>query len=114
MEIGRVIQESPATKVRWVIKSLPKAISEVDVTNLIDTASEQRLKDQMVLELLSGLAGRVSEIATIKLESINFVEKNIRIVGKGDKERLSPIHDNACPYQDVHKAPQCFIRLATS
>lgn len=93
--MGESFKSHPLPKYGAVKKILPKAISEADVTNLIDTASEPRLKGQMILELLYGLGGQISEIATIKLESINFVEKNIRIVGIGDKERLSPIHDNA-------------------
>lgn len=97
VDIERVIKESPAAKVKCgkKKKSLPKAISKSDVTSLISTATEHRLKDQMVLELLYGLGGRASEIANIRVENINFDEKYIRIRGKGDTERLSPIHDNA-------------------
>lgn len=96
VEIEKVILESPADKVKCgkKKKSLPKAISKSDVADLIGTATEHRLKDQLVLELLYGLGGRVSEIATIRVESINFEEGFIRITGKGDKERISPIHDS--------------------
>jgi site-specific recombinase XerD len=97
VEIERIVTDSPAEKVKCgkKKKSLPKAISQTEVTSLISTAAEYRLKDQLVLELLYGLGGRVSEVANIRIENINFEKGFITIRGKGDKERMNPIHDNA-------------------
>ncbi|PWW43810.1 integrase/recombinase XerD [Paenibacillus pabuli] len=96
VEIERVIQVSPAAQVKCgeKEKSLSKAFSEAEVTALIDTASEHRLIDQMILELLYGLGFRVSETAPNQLENMDFEPKSIRIEGKGDVEWINPIHDN--------------------
>ncbi|PZT52421.1 hypothetical protein DN757_27235 [Paenibacillus silvae] len=70
VEGERVFRESTTALVRCgkMKKSLPKAISEADVAALIDTASEHRFKDQMVLELFYGLGGRGQRV-----KNINFV-----------------------------------------
>jgi integrase/recombinase XerD len=96
VEIERVIQVSPAAQVKCgeKEKSLPKAICEAEVTALIDTASEHRLIDQMILELLYGLGFRVSETAPNQLENMDFDPKSIRIEGKSNVEWINPIHDN--------------------
>lgn len=95
VEIEGVIQTSPADQVKCSKKekSLPKAISQNDVISILNAASKRRIKDRLIIELLYGLGGRVSEIANIRVEDIDFEESFIRIVkGKGNKERQNPIH----------------------
>ncbi|ALA07183.1 putative recombinase XerD [Brevibacillus phage SecTim467] len=94
VDIEHAVKDSPAAQVKCGKKEkpLPKAISKTDVNSLITTATEHRLKDQLIIELLYGLGGRVSEIAKIRVEDINFEEGFIRMKGKGKKTRENPIH----------------------
>lgn len=93
-DVERVIKDSPAEEVKLQNreKSLPKAVSKSDITKLLETASAHGLKQRLVMELLYGLGGRVSEIVSLKVEDIDFEECYVRIVGKGNKERHNPIH----------------------
>lgn len=95
-DIEQVIAISPAEKVKCgkKEKSLPKAASQGDVITLLQTASESRLKDRVVLELLYGLGLRASELVSLDIRDINFEEGFIHIHGKGMKERMNPIHEN--------------------
>jgi site-specific recombinase XerD len=93
VEVEELITKSPAASIKCgkIEKSLPKAISQGEASSII-SAAESRLKDQVIIELLYGLGGRVSEIVNIKVEDIDFDQEVIRIIGKGKKERRNPIH----------------------
>lgn len=74
--------------------SLPKALSPERVTRIIESASgpgarEQR--DRAILELLYGAGLRVSELVGLDVDDVDLEERNVRCVGKGDKERVVPI-----------------------
>lgn len=83
---------SPADKVKngKREKSLPKAISQEDVMALIRQAT--RLKDRVIMELLYGLGGRVTEVASLRVEQFNLDEGYVVLHGKGNKDRINPIH----------------------
>lgn len=94
-EVEKVIPSSPAEDIKLNAreKSLPKALSKSDVMKLLAVASEDGIKSRLIVELLYGLGGRVSEIASLRVEDIDFEDCYIRIVGKGNKERHNPIHE---------------------
>ncbi len=91
-EIEEVIPSSPADKIKngKREKSLPKAVSEDVIMSLINQAD--RLKDRLIVELLYGLGGRASEVASLRVESIDFDSGGILLDGKGSIERMNPIH----------------------
>ncbi|MGG3801261.1 site-specific tyrosine recombinase/integron integrase [Metabacillus fastidiosus] len=95
IEVEKVMIKSPATEIKIGKreKSLPKALSESDVMKLLSTASLDSIKSRLYIELLYGLGGRVSEIASLRVEDIDFNENYVRLVGKGNKERHNPIHE---------------------
>lgn len=73
---------------------LPKAISEDAVTRLLDGISGDdplSLRDRAALELLYGTGARASEVVGLDLGDLAYDEGLLRVVGKGDKERLVPI-----------------------
>jgi len=77
---------------------LPKHISEDDVEDLIqapDTTTKIGLRSRCVLELLYATGLRVSELASLKVANINRVQKTLRVIGKGNKEREIPYGDQA-------------------
>ena len=77
---------------------LPNVLSEEEVDSIIasvDTSSWQGKRDKAILEVLYGCGLRVSEAAGLKISSLFLDEGFIRIIGKGNKERLTPIGEVA-------------------
>ena len=73
---------------------LPKALSQDDVIELLDGVNGDdalSLRDRAILELLYGTGARVSEITSLDLGDLAFDDGLLRVLGKGDKERLVPI-----------------------
>ncbi len=78
-------------------QSLPKALSEADIEALLAVDTEQRLglRDKAMLELLYATGLRVSELVDIKQSDVSLRQGVVRVLGKGSKERLVPIGENA-------------------
>ncbi len=77
---------------------LPNVLSEEEVSAIIDsvgTSSWQGLRDRAILEVLYGCGLRVSEAVGLKISNLYFDEGFIRIIGKGNKERLVPVGEMA-------------------
>ena len=75
-------------------RRLPKALSEEEVTALVEAASGDdpvARRDRAVLEFLYGTGVRVSELAGLSLGDLGSETGLVRVVGKGDKERLVPV-----------------------
>ena len=79
-------------------RSLPKTLSEADVEALLaapDVASILGLRDRAMLELLYATGLRVSELVTLELGQVNTRQGVVRVTGKGAKERLVPLGEQA-------------------
>jgi integrase/recombinase XerD len=79
-------------------RRLPHSLSEADVEALLaapDVGSPLGLRDRTMLELLYATGLRVSELVGIRVGDINLGQGVVRIVGKGDKERLVPVGEVA-------------------
>lgn len=77
---------------------LPHAMSHAEVEALLaatDTSTPQGVRDLLVLELLYGMGARVSELSGIDIRDIDFNQGQIRVMGKGSKERILPVHPYA-------------------
>ena len=75
-------------------RALPKDLSEADVEALIhapDINTALGLRDRAMLEVLYACGLRVTELLNLRLELINLKQGYLRIVGKGNKERLVPM-----------------------
>ncbi len=55
----------------------------------------EQLRDAVILELLYGSGLRVSELAGLDLESVDTAQAELRVIGKGDKERVVPLGEKA-------------------
>ena len=74
-------------------RHLPAVLSEDEVSAIIDsvdTGSWNGLRDRAILEVLYGCGLRVSEVVGLKISNVYFKEGFVRIVGKGNKERVVP------------------------
>ena len=79
-------------------RGLPKALSEQQVEALLeapDTATPLGLRDRTMLELMYATGLRVSELVGLEISNINLNQGVIRVTGKGDKERLVPLGEEA-------------------
>ncbi len=79
-------------------RSLPQTLSEDEVDLLLSAPiTEEPLghRDRAMLELLYATGLRVSELINIQQSQINFNEGVLRIVGKGDRERLIPLGEES-------------------
>lgn len=79
-------------------RPLPKTLTEQDVERLLaapDVGDPLGLRDRTMLEVLYATGLRVTELVSLQLEQINSRLGVIRVVGKGDKERLVPVGDEA-------------------
>jgi integrase/recombinase XerC len=93
------ITKDPTLKIRAlkVKKSLPVFVEEDNMIKLLDHVefgdSFGSTRDKLVLELLYGTGIRLSELIGLKTSDVNFFQKTIKVLGKGNKERIIPIHD---------------------
>ena len=77
---------------------LPKFINEKDMSNIMEVCMGDNPileRDRLIVELLYSTGIRVSELINIKLNDINFYNNEIKILGKGSKERIV-IFNNTC------------------
>lgn len=86
-------------------RALPKDLSEADVEALIqapDVNTALGLRDRAMFEVLYACGLRVSELLNLRLELINLKQGYLRIVGKGNKERLVPLGQVACEWVEQY------------
>ncbi|HFD13479.1 MAG TPA: site-specific tyrosine recombinase XerD [Crenotrichaceae bacterium] len=79
-------------------KLLPEIFSEEEVDGLLAAPSEQTelgLRDQSMLALLYATGMRVSELVGLTLHQVNYNQGFVRVLGKGQKERLIPVGEHA-------------------
>jgi integrase/recombinase XerD len=79
-------------------RSLPKSLTEDDVEQLLSAPQIENalgLRDKAMLETLYASGLRVSELVTLKLSQVSLDMGVVRVVGKGSKERLVPLGEEA-------------------
>lgn len=86
-------------------KRLPNYLNYTEMEELlesIDTSTDEGLKRRLLIEMFYSTGCRVSEIINIKVKDIDFLNKKIRIMGKGSKERIVYYGDYAKKYLDKY------------
>lgn len=79
-------------------RPLPKSLSEAEVDALLeapDTGTPEGLRDRAMLEVLYATGLRVSELVGLQPDQISLTQGLVRVIGKGGKERLVPLGDEA-------------------
>ncbi len=91
--------ESPSTD-----RKLPIILSVEEIDNIISSVSPESktcLRDKALVSIMYATGLRVSEVVDLKLTNINWDENILRIIGKGNKERIVPIGNRS--YQLLKK-----------
>ncbi|MDE2155266.1 MAG: site-specific tyrosine recombinase XerD [Xanthomonadaceae bacterium] len=79
-------------------RSLPKALAEREIEGLLDApdvTTALGLRDRAMLELMYACGLRVSELVELPLAALNLRQGVLRVTGKGGKDRLVPVGEEA-------------------
>lgn len=82
-------------------RGLPKSLSERDVESLLnapDVNTSLGLRDRAMLETLYATGLRVTELVTLKVVQVSLEMNVVRVIGKGNKERLVPMGEVAAEW----------------
>ena len=111
------LKENPTSRVESpkLGRSLPKTLSEEEVEKLIqapDIDDDIGLRDRAMLELIYACGLRVSELISLDILNINLRQGVIRVIGKGEKERLVPMGEEALHWIEryINKSRPNFIK----
>jgi integrase/recombinase XerD len=98
--LDRRLEQSPADDLRpphaW--PALPKFLSLEEVDRLIaqpDVSTPLGVRDRAMIELLYATGLRVTELVNVRLSDLHLDEQYLTCIGKGNKERLVPIGEEA-------------------
>lgn len=85
-------KDYPLTKISYpkMEKKLPKFIYYNDLLEIINESSKDKdgVRDRLIIEMLYATGVRVSELINIKINDIDFNNRRIIVLGKGNKERI--------------------------
>jgi len=107
MALEEVIDKNPAVLIKSprIKRELPEVLSveEIDlILSSIDLSYPEGRRNKAMLEILYSCGLRVSELINLRLSHIDKSKGFIRIIGKGDKERLVPISKKALQEIDFY------------
>ncbi|WP_343307546.1 site-specific tyrosine recombinase XerD [Chitinophaga niabensis] len=92
--------EAPKTR-----RKLPDFLSFQEIEDMIsriDLSKPEGHRNKAILEIMYSCGLRVSEVVSLKISQLHFEEEYIRVIGKGDKERLIPIGESAMKYITIY------------
>jgi len=86
-------------------RMLPDVLTFEEIENIIsqiDLSSGEGTRNKAILEIMYSCGLRVSEVVALKLSQLFFDVEFIRVIGKGNKERLVPIGESAIKYITIY------------
>ena len=102
------IEQNPAELIEApkLSRKLPDVLSFEEIENIlnnIDLSHEAGVRNRALLETLYSSGLRVSELINLKISAVDFNLSLIKVIGKGNKERLIPIGKDALKYIKMYK-----------
>jgi integrase/recombinase XerD len=106
--IENIVKKDPATLLEApkLKRSLPDILSFDEIENIIneiDLSTPEGTRNKAILETMYGCGLRVTELVNLRLSCLYFDVGFIRVIGKGDKERLVPIGSSAIKYINIYR-----------
>lgn len=103
----KIIQSDPTSLLETpkLLKHLPDILtfSEIEnISNSVDLSKPEGTRNKAIIETLYSCGLRVSELVNLKLSCLYFDVGYVRVIGKGDKERLVPIGTPAIKYIKIY------------
>ena len=94
------LREDPTAQIAMpkIGRSLPRSLSEEEVESLLNapaTGDPLGNRDRAMLEVLYATGLRVSELVSLRYNQVNLNQGVLRVVGKGNRERLIPLGEEA-------------------
>jgi len=86
-------------------RKIPSVLSIVEIDQLIaaiDLSTLEGMRNKAILEILYGCGLRVSELTNLKISNLHLDVEFIKVEGKGNKERLIPIGQQAIKYLNLY------------
>lgn len=112
-----LIAEDPTAQIAMpkIGRALPQSLTEEEVEALLGAPNVSEPlghRDRAMLEVLYATGVRVSELINLRLTQLNLNQGVLRIIGKGDRERLIPLGDEAQDWlRDFIEGPRAEILL---
>ena len=96
LQYERIIEQNPtelleAPKTGRILPDVLTVVEIESILSAIDLSCKEGHRNRAIIEVLYGCGLRVSELINLKISQLFFNENFVRIIGKGDKERLVPI-----------------------
>ena len=95
-----VVHEDPTAQIAMprIGRSLPKSLTEAEVESLLlapQVSDPLGNRDRTMLEVLYATGLRVSELVSLRVDQVNMTQGVLRVLGKGNRERLIPLGEEA-------------------
>ncbi|MBI2968973.1 MAG: site-specific tyrosine recombinase XerD [Bacteroidetes bacterium] len=105
--IEDIIKKNPARLLETprIPRKLPDVLSVKDISSLmggIDRSAPEGERNCAMLETLYGCGLRVSELVNLKIDDVHFQEGFVRVLGKGNKQRLVPLGSYAAKHIKIY------------
>jgi integrase/recombinase XerC len=84
------VSPAQAVQARRLKRRLPKPLSEEEMNRLIGAAESAR--DKALIEFFYSTGCRIAEVSGARIENVNWSERTLTVMGKGNKERLVPLN----------------------
>ena len=102
-----IISEDPSSLLESpkINRKLPDVLNIEEINLLIeaiDASKPEGMRNKAIIEVLYGCGLRVTELITLRISDLNFQSEYIKVVGKGNKERIIPIGQDAIKYINIY------------
>ena len=105
--LERIIEEDPTVLVEMprITKKIPSTLQIEEINAMvaaIDSSKPEGMRNKALLEVLYGCGLRVSELINLQISNIFATEEYIKVIGKGNKERIIPIGTTALKFIRIY------------